>query len=287
VPGAALGWLAGSLLRVRRRAVEAAMARARIASPHAAARAMYRALGEGVFELLWFAGASRARRDEALARTVVLDGALTVELERALARGPVVLAVSHTGNWEVVAAGAARWLARRGRGLGVVVKPLSMRGFDAFCTRFRRRAGLSLLPPRGALAEAGRLIARGDVLAMPIDQVPEEARHGVRAPFLGAPALVDRAPFVVAERSGATLLVVAAARRGWVQEVSLLASSRPSGDGAPFRESVVAAARHATAALDAFVRREPASWLWLHRRWKEPRGAPCRPLPSRLTNALP
>jgi hypothetical protein len=30
------------------------------------------------------------------------------------------------------------------------------------------------------------------------------------------------------------------------------------------------ATREATAALDRFVRAHPASWLWLHRRWRAP-----------------
>ena len=45
--GAVIGWLAGSLFRIRRGAVEAAMVRAGISDPAREAHAMYRGLGAG------------------------------------------------------------------------------------------------------------------------------------------------------------------------------------------------------------------------------------------------
>jgi len=54
--GAALGLLAGSVLRIRRRHVEASMRAAGVAEARAVARAMYASLGVGLLELLWLAG---------------------------------------------------------------------------------------------------------------------------------------------------------------------------------------------------------------------------------------
>lgn len=270
-PGRLVGWLAGSVLRIRRRQVEEAMARAGLSQPAAEARAMYAGLGVGALELVWLAGASGARRTAALEQRVVFDDDFEPAVDRALARGPIVFAASHTGNWETAAFAAARLLAARGRRLAVVAKPLSVSGFDAFCTRLRRACGLELLTPRGAFARCREALARGDAVAMPIDQVPERERHAVHASFLGASARVDRAPAVLAARAGATLLVVAAARdSAGVQTISVLAALRP--DGCPDRTAFPEhASRTATVALDAFVRRHPSSWLWLHRRWRAPR----------------
>jgi lauroyl/myristoyl acyltransferase len=94
VLGALLGWLAGSVLRIRRAHVEAAMRAAGVASPAAAARAMYASLGRSVFEFLWLA----VRGAPALA-AVRVDEASRAAWDGACAKGRgVVVAASHTGN---------------------------------------------------------------------------------------------------------------------------------------------------------------------------------------------
>ena len=284
--GALIGWLAGSVLRMRRAAVETAMARAGIADPAHEARAMYAGLGAGVLELLWLAGApSDAAREVALREHVVLDDDLDRALREAAARGPVILAASHTANWELIAYGAARILATRGTRLAVVVKPLSVGAFHAFCMDLRRACGITLLAPEGALGNAKRSLAAGDIIAMPIDQVPDREKHGVRVPFLGAGALADRAPAALARATGATLLVVAASRDGRMQRGHLLAELPPelpldAGSKGAANAWILHATREATRALDAFVRLHPSSWLWLHRRWRAPLDV--GPTPDRL-----
>ena len=273
--GAVLGWLAGSVLRIRRGAVEAAMTRAAVNDPRAEASAMYRGLGEGVFELLWLAGVSAKRRAEALGNHVRLDEDLEGALIAAAERGPVILAASHTGNWELIAYGAAQVLAKHGRRLAVVVKPQSVGVFHAFCMNLREACGLVLIEPRGALAAARRCLAAGDVIAMPIDQVPDRRRHGLEVPFLGAAALADRAPAALARATGATLLVVAASRDGRLQRGHLLAELAAHAPHAPHAPPTASAwienaTRDATRALETFVSARPASWLWLHRRWRAP-----------------
>jgi KDO2-lipid IV(A) lauroyltransferase len=269
--GAAIGWLAGSLLRIRRAAVEAAMARARVGDPGTVAGAMYAGLGVGLMELLWLAGSPAERRDEALRTHVVFDDDLAAVLRAACARGPVVLAASHTGNWELVAYGAAQVLASYDRRLAVVVKAQSVGAVQAFCMKLRETCGLVLLAPEGALGEARRRLATGHVVAMPIDQVPDCARHAVGVAFLGAPAHADRAPAALARAAGATLVVTAGSRAGRTQRIHLLAElPAASQRDAPAAAWIERATREANDALDSFVRRRPASWLWLHRRWRAP-----------------
>lgn len=244
------------------------MTRAGADDPRHEARAMYAGLGAGVLELLWLSAQSPEARTAALREHVVLDDDLDRALREASVRGPVVLAASHTANWELIAYGAARVLATRGTRLAVVVKRQSVGAFHAFCMHLREACGLVLLAPEGALAAARKSLAAGDVIAMPIDQVPDRAKHGVAVSFLNAPALADRAPATLAKATGATLLVVAASRDGRTQRGHLLAELHPGRESA--NAWIMHATREATQALDRFVRQHPSSWLWLHRRWREP-----------------
>jgi KDO2-lipid IV(A) lauroyltransferase len=184
-----------------------------------------------------------------------------------------MLFASHTGNWELAAAAAGQLLARRGKRLVVVAKAMRVGGLDAFVTRLRARLGFCLIAPNGALSGARRALEAGDVVVMPIDQVPDRAAHGMRVRFLHGDALADRAPATLAWRTKATILVVAAQRladgchRVVLLETIIPPPSRTHSSAIEWVESTTA---RATASLEAFVRRSPESWLWLHRRWKMP-----------------
>ncbi len=225
---------------------------------------MYAGLGAGIFALRWLAGAGDERREEMVREHVAIEPDLEDAIDQALARGPVVFAASHTGNWEIAAHAAARLMRARGKGLSVVVKPMSVGHVNAFCTRLRARLEIGLLSPHGALAGAKAALARGDAVAMMIDQVPDHARHGEPVPFLGQNALCDRAPSALARAAGATLIVVGAHREGSRHRVVRLAVLDPVGS------STVALTRRATSALERFVRQRPEEWMWLHRRWRAP-----------------
>jgi lauroyl/myristoyl acyltransferase len=237
--GMILGFVAGSVLRIRRRHVDRSMDRI---DARASATAMYRALGIGVFELLWLASASKARRD------VVLDRYVTVD---PLPEGGAVLAASHTGNWELAAAVVART-----RPLFVVAKPFTSTWFDAFVARLRARLGIRTIEPRGATRVVTQALRSGALVAMPIDQVPERSSHASTTTFLGETVHVDRAPFVLARRANVNVHVCGAHRHGRMHRVRVFERATDPAS--------------ATAILDAFVRAHPDAWMWLHRRWKDP-----------------
>ena len=263
--GVPLAWIVGSALRVRRAHVEASLERAGCLAPRRTARAMYRSLAASVMELLWLAH----RPTAALSGVCTLDPASRAALDdaRRLGKG-VVLAASHTGNWELAACSVAKELD-----LLVVVKPIAARGLDAFMTRARQAHGLGLARGEGALGPARSVLARGGCVAMLIDQVPEKEGHGIPIHFLGASALADRTPAALAASVGAPLVVVAFRREpsgGHVIEVLTVLHPPPRER----RAWVLRATREATTVLDAFVRRHPSEWLWMHRRWRPPLAAP-------------
>jgi KDO2-lipid IV(A) lauroyltransferase len=256
--GAVVGWVAGSVLRIRRGHVEEAMQVACIERPDRQARAMYGALGASALEFLWLAG-----RGEEAASHVHFDPAAEASWQRAVALGRgVVIAASHTGNWDLAACAMADHAV-----LLVVTKHLSMKSFDRFWQSTRAGRGVRLTGASGAWAEARHTLRDGGAVAMMIDQVPALARHGVAVEFLGKSALADRAPAALAAAAGAPLLVAATRRDARGEHIlhvveTLVPPARPS------RAWIDEATLAATRALDGFVRQYPSQWLWLHRRWK-------------------
>jgi KDO2-lipid IV(A) lauroyltransferase len=174
-----------------------------------------------------------------------------------LGRG-VVVAASHTGNWDLAACALAK-----GVDLLVVTKHLRVRWLD----RFWQTSRVNLADASGALRRSRDVLRRGGIVAMMIDQVPVSTRHAVLVEFLGRLALVDRAPAALAARSGAPF-VIAASRRGPGGEQLLHVLDVLVPPPRASRAWIDAATATATRALERFVLDHPSQWLWLHRRWK-------------------
>jgi Kdo2-lipid IVA lauroyltransferase/acyltransferase len=257
--GAALGMLAGSVLRIRRRHVEGSLQAAGIAPAASIARRMYTSLGTGVFELLWLAG----RPGDALDDRFTMTPAGGEALARAAARGRgVVVATAHTGNWDVSACGATRWIARAlGLRVTVVTKRLSWRALDRYWQHLRAERGVRLVDAPGAAAAGG-------VVALLVDQAPERASGVATLSFMGRPARHDLAPALLAARAKAPILVMLG-RRGadGVHRLELCETIEPEAlRGGP--RAIEAATARIAGAVERFVRAQPEQWLWLHRRWK-------------------
>ncbi len=256
--GAIVGWVAGSLLRIRRSHVEHAMCAAGIEGERRQARAMYRSLGASALELLWL-----ARRGDESVQHVRVDGPSLAPWLRSRALGHgVVVAASHTGNWDLAACAIARQME-----LMVVTKRLSVTSFDTFWQSTRSHQGVSLVEANGAMRRARIALGRGAAVAMMIDQAPGSRRQALGVEFLGRPALADRAPAVLAAAAGAPLVVAASLRDSNGEHVLrvldvIVPPERPT------RRWIDEATLSATRALDGFVRAHPSQWLWLHRRWK-------------------
>jgi Kdo2-lipid IVA lauroyltransferase/acyltransferase len=204
---------------------------------------------------------------------VRIDPTSQALLDAARAQGKgVVIAASHTGNWDL----AACRMAEEGE-LLVVTKRLRIGWLDAFWQRTRGARGVRLVEAAGAMAKARAVLARGGAVAMMIDQVPGSARHAVITEFLGALAHVDRAPAALAAHAGAPLVVAAARREdeghGHVLHALEVLAPPPRAGNAWIRDATV----QATRALERFVRAFPHEWLWMHRRWKIPADRPSRP----------
>jgi len=239
------------------------------------ARAMYRALGSSLVEFLWMAACGPSALG-----IVEIEPASRVRWARALSGGRgVVVAASHTGNWDLSACAIAREVE-----LLVVTKRLSVRWLDRFWQSTRARLGVRLTEALGAVGRAREVLRRGGAVAMMIDQVPAPGRRSVPVSFLGQPAHADRAPAAVAAAAGAPLVVAVGRRTPSGRHVLLVLEVLipPARPGAAWIDE---ATRRATRELERFVLAHPDQWLWMHRRWKPMLAAPCRtPLTTRSSS---
>ena len=264
--GSLLGWITGSVLRVRRTEVDEhlflAFPERTDAWRHDVARASYAHLGREAVATLRFSRATdedlseRIRiPDLALFRTVVEEG-----------KG-VILVTGHIGNWEV--GGGA--FTSRGISLDAIAKGMANKAIGDAISGVRESLGIGLIHMEEVAREVPRSLLRGRVVAMLADQ--HAHKGGILVSFFGREASTTRAPALFAIRTGAPIFLGIALRDpGWRQRYTV------SLERIDFQSSgeVVADIRGLTAAhsaaLERAVRLAPEQYFWQHRRWKSAPG---------------
>lgn len=172
-----------------------------------------------------------------------------------------VLASGHCGDWEM----AARLASAVGfRPLYVVSKPPANRPLSHIFQARREAHGMRLLPRRGAMQFAARVVEGGGALGMLLDQ--RARKRPVFAPLFGRRARCDRSAGVLLRRLACPIVFVAAYRTGdlrWRFEApSVLLPDELAGS--PPERTAALVNGH----LERLLLAEPEQVLWLHERYR-------------------
>ncbi len=198
---------------------------------------------------------------EKVAALVATEGADHVHRELRAGR-PVVLVLSHLGNWELFAQILPHHFAYKR--LSTVYQKLGNRYLDRFVRQQRARFGVELFDRSEGFQEAIRLLRGGGMIGILSDQ--HAGDHGLWTPFFGRMASTSPLPALLCKRTGAALIVASLYTAGpgkWRMTFS------PSF-GAP-NDSVPELSAQTNLAIAEQIRRAPEDWFWVHNRWKTPR----------------
>ena len=229
----------------------------------ATALAVYEHFGQVLLDILWMAPRSR----EEILRHVVVEGGEHVEAARARGRGTIFL-TAHIGNWEMHGLAHSFLFGP----IGVIARPLDNPALDARLCAFRARAGNTVIYKRRALGQVMRLLKENGGVAILIDQNVQEG-DGVFVDFFGRKAATTTVAAALALKTGCAIVPSYAGlepdgRYRLVYERPLVIA--PSGRHG---DDLVDVTQQLTSTIEAWVRRTPQQWLWLHRRWKtQPKG---------------
>jgi Kdo2-lipid IVA lauroyltransferase/acyltransferase len=179
--------------------------------------------------------------------------------------GPSLFFSGHIGNWEMLGPAAAQ----HGTVLGTIYRAAKNPLVDAMIQRLRTQACGGRPAPmfaKGAEggAQAFRSLARGGHLAMLVDQ---KLNDGIMVPFFGmdaptAPALANFALRFRCKVIPARALRIGPARFRILVEAPLALPD--SGDRTADIRTLTIMMNQV---LERWIREQPGSWLWLHRRW--------------------
>lgn len=180
-------------------------------------------------------------------------------------RGAIVI-TGHIGNWELLAA----YFAWRGMPVAAIARRIYAERLNQLVLDFRARQGVETIlreTPHSA-RQIIRALKGNTLLAMLIDQ--DTHAPSVSVPFFGRLARTPAAAASLALRRDLPVLAVFAQRRpdgGQRLTVSAPFVMPHSGD----RHADLRALTHQfNAVLEAQIRKNPAEWVWWHRRWRRP-----------------
>lgn len=186
------------------------------------------------------------------------------KLDRALQKGKGVLALAgHVGNWELMGG----YLAMNGYNLNVVGAPIYDSRLDDLVVNNRLQSGMKYIARGSATREIIRALRRNEIVGLLIDQ---DTRHvdGVFVDFFGEKAYTPVGPVILAMKTQAAVVPMAIHiqkdNRHLVEideELDLIFTNDESYDR-------IHNTQICSDAIEKFIRKYPAQWVWMHQRWK-------------------
>jgi KDO2-lipid IV(A) lauroyltransferase len=179
---------------------------------------------------------------------------------------PKVVLSGHYGNFEL----AAYLFGLFGVRIFSVARELDNPLLDRFVTRFRESRGQRILPKKGSAPDVAQVLDENGAIGLLGDQAA--GPKGCWVEFFGRPASVHKAIGVFALSASAPVLVCSATRRRRLFDYDLrLEGVADPAAGGGETETLTSLSQWYTSLLELAIRREPAQYWWVHRRW---RGSP-------------
>jgi KDO2-lipid IV(A) lauroyltransferase len=186
-------------------------------------------------------------------------------IETLLERGRGLLIISaHFGSWELSPAVA---LCLR-TPLHVIVRPLDSPALQRLAESYRQGCGYHTIAKRAALAECLKVLRRGEIVAVLMDQ--SGLRHeSIQVEFFGTNAYTSKGPALLALRTGCPVISGFLMRAGQGHHRLVFSQEIPVRRTEDLQQDIVENTRVFTHVIESYVRRYPDHWFWLHRRWKQ------------------
>jgi len=174
----------------------------------------------------------------------------------------VLVMSAHLGSWEI----AAYPVGLYREPMHVIGRPLDNPHLDRHLASSRTRFGNATISKRGAARESLRVLRRGGIVGILIDQRVRPA-EGIEVPFMGHDAITSPLLARLAQKTGAPVVPLFGhlephGRYRVRFHPPLWPRDTPDAD-------VAELTRRYLEVVEKQVRPRPEQWLWMHRRWKK------------------
>jgi Kdo2-lipid IVA lauroyltransferase/acyltransferase len=204
-----------------------------------------------VMDMIWFSFLTKKRINKHVINMAALE---------ALTEQGAVTVTGHIGNWELLAKTGAMFCKQ----LVTIAAPSKNRYIDKLISKLRTSEKLIMIPKRGALKQLLKALKNEETIAIAADQNTLPKNGGTYVNFLGVPAPITRAPFLLAEKTGKPIFVgYCIPTEKYKYKIYL---SKPYYITEKQSEEKVTEA--VIKELEKTILEHPEFWLWMYKKWK-------------------
>ncbi|PID27941.1 MAG: hypothetical protein CSB55_07100 [Candidatus Cloacimonadota bacterium] len=183
-------------------------------------------------------------------------------MEKALACGKgVILVTAHMGNWEL----AAKAKAMKGKKLSVVIKALRNKFFEELTNAQRRKYNMTVIYKKRALRPILKSLENNETVCFVADQ--NARKEGIRLNVFDHPASVFTGWAKIAAKTGSPIVPGFAyhdnKNRNCFEYLEPVLPPENAG-----KEDVYDLVKKVSRLTEKYIKRHPADWFWVHKRWK-------------------
>lgn len=220
-------------------------------------------MGRMAFEFL----AAQKMSVEEFRSLIRVENREIVDSAREEGKGVIILAI-HIGNWEYHAMALSSVLDLPIHAVG---KRVHNPYVNEMVITNRERFGTRALNNRNAARPVLKLLKNGEFAGMLMDQRPGKS-EGVSSTFFGQTVATNHGLATLALRSGAPVVFTTCLSDGDGYVVSFRGRIEPPPDTGDREARILEFTRAVDRAIEELIRERPAEWLWMHNRWKLPKG---------------
>jgi KDO2-lipid IV(A) lauroyltransferase len=216
-------------------------------------------MAKGAIELLFLMD-----RPALLKKRVQLSG--KENLDQAFSRGRGVILVSaHFGSFPLLMAK----LSLEGYKVAGIMRPMRDTRIEKKFLAKRKRLGIKTIysQPRNTCVNSTiSSLRENEIVFIPIDQ--NFGTGGVFVDFFGRKAATATGPVVLAQRTKAALLPCFIIRQKDDTHRIIFEKPLDLVEGKDAEETITINIQRLTNIIETYIRKYPAEWSWIHRRWK-------------------
>lgn len=183
-------------------------------------------------------------------------------LDQALAeKKGVIIYSAHLGNWELLGA----VLALKGYQINSIAREQNNSLFDQKINQIRRGIGIGIIPKGLAVRQAFKKLRDNQIVAILGDQ--DARSSGWKLKFFERDASTYAGAVQFAKRTGAPIVPVFFHRQGWLEHSFKCYPARRINQNSSEAE-LKKELQNLLELTENEIKKEPADWMWLHKRWK-------------------
>lgn len=191
-------------------------------------------------------------------------------LDKALAKGKGVILVSaHFGNFPLLLAR----LSLEGYPASGIMRPMRDEKVEKIFQKKREKFKVKTIysQPRNVCVDTTiKVLRNNEIVFIPIDQ--NFGTAGVFVDFFGKKAATATGPVIFAQRTKASLVPCFIIRQSDDTHKIIFEPEIPLEAAATPQDAIVLNIQKLTDVIEVYIRKYPAEWGWIHRRWKSTPG---------------